>query len=417
MAEKSDLAAENGDETELLLHSSPPRDDFHLAYIVYFILGAGFLVPWNAFITAVDYFSYVYPGVQVDRVFAVGYMFCALIFLIIMVGWWAHRSGARIRINIGLGVFVLSLMTVPALDLVYVRGRPGFYAAYDITVGAVLLAGFGDALVQGGIIGSAGELPERYMQSVVAGTAASGVLVSIMRILTKAVFPQDSHGLRKSAHLYFAVSIIIMGLCIVCYNIADRLPIIQYYKSLKARAELNEREGKDSTLTGSAWRSTLWSIITRVKWFGFGIFLIYAVTLSIFPGYLTQDVHSEALKDWYSIILIAAYNVFDLIGKCLPALYMSKSETTVIAGTIGRLLFFPLFLACMHGPQILRSEIPITLLTCLLGLSNGYFTSVLMILAPKSVPLQHAETAGIAIVLFLVLGLACGSVISWFWVI
>ena len=247
--------------------------------------------------------------------------------------------------------------------------------------------------------------------------SSPGVLVSIMRILTKAVFPQDSHGLRKSAHLYFAVSIIIMGLCIVCYNIADRLPIVQYYKSLKARAESNEREGKDSTLTGSAWRSTLWSIITRVKWFGFGIFLIYAVTLSIFPGYLTQDVHSEALKDWYSIILIAAYNVFDLIGKCLPALYMSKSETTAIAGTIGRLLFFPLFLACMHGPQILRSEIPITLLTCLLGLSNGYLTSVLMILAPKSVPIQHAETAGIAIVLFLILGLACGSVISWFWVI
>ena len=182
MAEKSDLAAENGDETELLLHSSPPRDDFHLAYIVYFILGAGFLVPWNAFITAVDYFSYVYPGVQVDRVFAVGYMFCALIFIIIMVGWWAHRSGARIRINIGLGVFVLSLMTVPALDLVYVRGRPGFYAAYDITVGAVLLAGIGDALVQGGIIGSAGELPERYMQSVVAGTAASGNYIALLRI-------------------------------------------------------------------------------------------------------------------------------------------------------------------------------------------------------------------------------------------
>lgn len=238
-----------------------------------------------------------------------------------------------------------------------------------------------------------------------------------MRILTKAMFSQDARGLRKSAHLYFAVSIVLMGLCLLCYNVADRLPVVRYYKALKAQAEQEEREGKDSALTGAAWRSTLWRIVGRIKWFGLGVFLIYAVTLSIFPGYLTQDVHSPALGDWYAIILITAYNVFDLVGKCLPALYMLQSEATAIAGCAARLLFFPLFLVCLHGPEFLRTEIPVTALTCLLGLTNGYLTSVLMILAPKSVPIHHAETAGIAIVLFLVLGLACGSVITWFWVI
>ncbi|CAA6664196.1 unnamed protein product [Spirodela intermedia] len=370
-AENGHHGGEEGGETALLLsHGAAPRDRLHLAYVVYFILGAGFLVPWNTFITAVDYFSYLYPAVPIDRVFSISYMTCALIFLIIMVGWWAHRSGASIRINSGLVLFVVSLLLVPIVDVAYVKGRQGLYTGYDITVVAVVLSGIGDALVQGG----------RYMQAVVAGTAASGVLISFMRILTKAMFSQDSHGLRKSAHLYFAVSIILMGLCLVCYNWRTG------YQS----------EGKDSSLTGAAWRSTLWRIISRVKSFGLGIFLIYAVTLSIFPGYLTQDVHSATLKDWYSVILIAAYNVFDLVGK---------------------LLFFPLFLICMHGPEFLRTEIPVAVLTCLLGLTNGYLTSVLMILAPKSVPIQHAETAGIAIVLFLVLGLACGSVITWFWAI
>ncbi|KAG4213566.1 hypothetical protein ERO13_A01G064450v2 [Gossypium hirsutum] len=52
-----------------------------------------------------------------------------------------------------------------------------------------------------------------------------------------------------------------------------------------------------------------------------------------------------------------------------------------------------------------------------LGLTNGYLTSVLMIMAPKSVQIQHAETSGIVMVLFLVVGLASGSVIAWFWVI
>lgn len=60
------------------------------------------------------------------------------------------------------------------MDVVYIKGRVGLYDGFYMTVAAIGLSGVGDALVQGGIIGSAGELPERYMQAVVAGTAASG---------------------------------------------------------------------------------------------------------------------------------------------------------------------------------------------------------------------------------------------------
>lgn len=316
----------------------------------------------------------------------------------------------------GLGLFVLSLLIVPVLDLVYIKGRVGLYDGFYVTVAAVALAGLADALVQGSLIGAAGELPERYMQAVVAGTAGSGVLVSFLRILTKAVYPQTGEGLRKSANLYFAVGIVVMVICIVFYNVAPRIPVMKYYAELKIQAVNEEKELK-GPLTGSALRSTLWSIVGSVKWYGVGILLIYIVTLAIFPGYITEDVHSELLKDWYSIILITGYNVFDLVGKVLTSVYLLENSKVAIGGTVARLLFFPLFYGCLHGPAFFRTEIPVTILTCLLGLTNGYLTSVLMILAPKVVQLQHAETAGILIVLFLVLGLAAGSIVSWFWVI
>lgn len=237
-----------------------------------------------------------------------------------------------------------------------------------------------------------------------------------MRIVTKAIYPQDAHGLRKSANLYFIVSIVVMVFCIICYNVADRLPIVQYYKDIKFQAQKEENSEKGS-MSGSAWRSTLWHIVGRIKWFGFGIFLIYVVTLSIFPGYITEDVHSEVLRDWYPIMLITGYNVFDLVGKSLTAFYLLENTNIAVGACVARLLFYPLFLGCLHGPEFFRTEIPVTVLTCLLGLTNGYLTSILMILAPKTVPIHHAETAGIAIVLFLVLGLAVGSIVSWFWVI
>ncbi|XP_057456921.1 equilibrative nucleotide transporter 1 [Lotus japonicus] len=409
-------------ESSLLLPSgsgsSPakkvPEDKWQLAYIIYFTLGLGYLLPWNAFITAVDYFSYLYPDASVDRIFAVVYMLVGLfgLFLIIL---YRHKSQAFVRINLGLALFVVSLLVVPLIDAFYIKGRVGLYGGFYVTAGAVALAGVADALVQGSIVGAAGELPERYMQAVIAGTGCSGVLVSVLRIFTKAVYPQDVSGLQKSANLYFAVSIVIMFVCMVLYNVAHKLPIMKYYDELKIQV-VNADEDI-GPLTGSDWRSTVWDNVGRVKWYGFGIMLIYVVTLAIFPGYITEDVHSQLLKDWYPILLITGYNVFDLVGKSLTAVYLLENAKIAIGSCIVRLLFFPLFFGCLHGPEFFRTEIPVTILTCLLGLTNGYLTSVLMILAPKTVKLQQSETVGIVCVLFLVIGLASGSVIAWFWVI
>ncbi|KAM7487320.1 hypothetical protein LguiB_024804 [Lonicera macranthoides] len=408
----------DSESSSLLLNKKTPKipkDTFHLAYLIYFTLGTGYLLPWNAFITAVDYFSYLYPDASVDRVFAISYMIVGLIGLLLIVAY-AHKSHSSVRINIGLVLFVVSLLVVPIMDVTYIKGQSGVYNGFYVSVAAVALSGIADALVQGGIIGSAGEMPERYMQAVVAGTAASGVLVSFLRIVTKAVYPQDTHGLRKSANLYFIVSIVVMVICTILYNVAHRLPVIKYYNDLKIQA-VNEEKEEKGALTGALWRSTLRDIVGTVQYYGFGVLILYVVTLCIFPGYITEDVHSEALNDWYPILLITGYNLFDLVGKCLTAVYLLENAKVAIGAAFARLLFLPLFYGCLHGPKFFQTEFPVTLLTCLLGLTNGYLTSVLMILGPKTVQLQHAETAGIVLVLFLVVGLAIGSVVSWFWVI
>ncbi|GLJ31219.1 hypothetical protein SUGI_0625940 [Cryptomeria japonica] len=416
----------------------PPKDTFNLAYISYFTLGTGYLLPWNAFITAVDYFSYIYPGKRVDRVFSVGYMVTGLFFLLILLTWARRRFSARVRINLGLLMFLPCLLAVPVMDAAYIKGHRGLDSGYYITVAAVVVCGIADAIVQGSLIGSAGELPEEFMQAVVSGTAASGVLVSALRILTKAALAQDVQGLRTSAILYFIASSVLMAICLVCYNMVNQLPVIKYYNELKRKAVeskfllgntiVNNLAGtKDisipvasNNLYGAPNKgggSNFWHILRQTKWLGIGLILIYVVTLSIFPGYITEDVHSPLLKDWYPILLIACYNIFDLVGKSLTAYLMLESAAIAIGGSVARLLFYPLFYVCLHGPHFFHTEIPVVTLTCLLGLTNGYLTSVIMIIAPKKVPLQEAEVAGIIIVIFLVIGLAMGSIVAWFWVI
>ncbi|KAI4380451.1 hypothetical protein MLD38_006642 [Melastoma candidum] len=51
----------------------------------------------------------------------------------------------------------------------------------------------------------------------------------------------------------------------------------------------------------------------------------------------------------------------------------------------------PAILVSLHGPRWIRSEATVTILTFLLGLTNGDLTSVLMILNPKSVLESEAE--------------------------
>jgi equilibrative nucleoside transporter 1/2/3 len=154
--------------------NKPPKDKWHLAYIIYFTLGIGYLFQWNAFITAVDYFSYLYPNANVDRIFALVSSLASFIGLILII-LNGHKSYAYVRINVGLTLFIVSLLVVPLLDAVYVKGRVGLYNGFYVTVAVVGVSGLANALVQGSILGSAGELPERYTQAVIVGSAASGI--------------------------------------------------------------------------------------------------------------------------------------------------------------------------------------------------------------------------------------------------
>ncbi|GMP82813.1 hypothetical protein CsSME_00036959 [Camellia sinensis var. sinensis] len=189
----------NGGEDSETLHllqittNKIPKDSFNLAYTIYFTLGATFLLPWNAFITAVAYKS--------------------------------------------LGLFSL---VVPVMDVVYIKGRIGLYDGFYVTVAAVAISGVGSGLVQGGIVGAAGE------GGIVgaAGEDTSNILMSFLRIFTKAVYLQAVHGLRNSANLYFIVSIVVMIICIVFYNVVDKLPVIKYHNDLKIQVVNEEKEEK-----------------------------------------------------------------------------------------------------------------------------------------------------------------------------
>ncbi|KAF5949674.1 hypothetical protein HYC85_011667 [Camellia sinensis] len=114
------------------------------------------------------------------------------------------------------------------------------------------------------------------------------------------------------------------------------------------------------------------------------MFLIYALTLSIFLGFLSEDTGSHSLGSWlslYALVLIAMYNVWDLIGRYIPLLKCIKLESrkglmiAIVSHILLILAFY--FTAKYGGPGWM------ILLSSFLGLTNGYLTVCVLTSTPK----------------------------------
>ncbi|KAI5640038.1 hypothetical protein M9H77_00398 [Catharanthus roseus] len=239
----------------------------------------------------------------------------------------------------------------------------------------------------------------------------AGLLVCVLRIVTKASLPHSPNGLRISTRIYFIVSASLVFLCLIFYNFRHKLTVVKYYSSSANHVSTHHHHDHDHNQNPPI----IWDVVKSIRHAAFGIVILYVVTLSIFPGYLSENVKSRFFKDWYPILLIAIFNVGDFLGKFSTAFYVPQSIYKIMWICVGRVGFYPLFAACLFGPKWLRSEAPVIILTVGLGFSNGFFTGVLMILAPKSVAPQLSERAAIAMSMFLMTGLALGSFLGWLW--
>ena len=119
------------------------RDPYNLVYICMVIAGAGFLTPWGAYIGAIDYFFYYYltkfPTVSV----AIPIINLATSFLAGSVNMFVGKLNIHSRITFGYITFILSLLSIPLLDIglhnCTITTCVGFY----ITLFTVGLVGIG----------------------------------------------------------------------------------------------------------------------------------------------------------------------------------------------------------------------------------------------------------------------------------
>ncbi|KAL9276441.1 hypothetical protein ACSQ67_026013 [Phaseolus vulgaris] len=403
----------------------------YAAIVVCWLLGNGCLFSWNSMLTIEDYYIYLFPKYHPSRVLTLVYQPFAVGTLAILA-YNEAKINTRIRNMFGYILFFISTLLVLIVNSATSgKGGLGIFIVICAISGAF---GVADAHVQGGMVGDLSYMHPEFIQSFLAGLAASGVLTSALRLITKAAFDHSSDGLRKGAMTvvpfisFFAISTFFELLCVVLYAfIFPKLPIVKYYRS-KAASEgsktvsadlaaggIRTLPGTDKENTKDPERKGNKQLLLENIDYALDMFLIYLLTLSIFPGFLSEDTGSHSLGTWYALVLIAMYNVSDLIGRYIPLLKCLKLESRklITVTILSRFLLVPAFyFTAKYGDQGWM-----IMLTSFLGLSNGYLTVCVLTSAPKGYKGPEQNALGNILVLFLLGGIFAGVTLDWLWLI
>lgn len=122
---------------------------------------------------------------------------------------------------------------------------------------------------------------------------------------------------------------------------------------------------------------------------------------------------SAVLQDWYPVLLIFTYNLFDFAGRCIPEWWCPR-HTTLLALSVSRLVLIPLYVGlAVYGAP----EAAFFVLTSALGLSNGWLTMLIFCSAPRGLSPCAAELAGMVNVFAELAGLNAGAYLGWLWTI
>lgn len=396
------------------------------AILVCWLLGIGCLFSWNSMLTIEDYYLDLFPRYHPSRVLTLVYQPFALGTLAILA-YNEAKINTRQRNLFGYILFFLTTLLVLVLDLATSgRGGLGTFIGICVISGAF---GIADAHVQGGMVGDLSFMLPEFIQSFLAGLAASGALTSALRLITKAAFENSKGGLRKGALLFFGICTFFEFLCVLLYAfVFPKLPIVKYYRA-KAASEGSKTVRADLAAGGiqthrgqealedpkELERLGNKELLLQNIDYALDMFLIYALTLSIFPGFLSEDTGSHSLGSWYALVLIAMYNVWDLIGRYVPLVKFLKLESRkgLMIVILSRFLLVPAFyFTAKYGDQGWM-----ILLTSFLGLTNGYLTVCVLTSAPKGYKGPEQNALGNLLVLFLLGGIFAGVTLDWLWLI
>lgn len=435
-----------------------PDDRYHGIYFAMLLAGVGFLIPYNSFLTDVDYLHHKFKGTSIVFDMSLTYILVALL-AVILNNVLVERLSMHTRITVGYILALGPLVFVSVFDVWLEKFTTK--QAYVINLVSVGVVAFGCTVQQSSFYGYMGMLPKRYTQGVMTGESTAGVIISLSRIFTKLLITDE----RINTLLFFLWSISMEILCFSLHLLVRESQFVRYYTShaqgkgkghdprdngtgYRVHHDVTAEEvrfGNGGTMASSTEEGTddfgggtyvrfdapkakirkSWPglrdmilhryVVSRVIWaYMLSIAVTYSITLCLFPG-LESEIRNETLGEWLPILIMATFNMSDFVGKILAAVPYEWSGGRLLFFSCLRVVFIPLFVMCVYpadAPTLSHPAWP-CLFSLLMGVTNGYFGSVPMIQAAGKVPPEQRELAGNTMTVSYMTGLMVGSSVAY----
>jgi len=230
----------------------------------------------------------------------------------------------------------------------------------------------------------------------------------------------------KAAVIYFVASALLFGAAVAAFGVLERST--RYIASGLGDAvsvEEDDDEEAEPDLDTNLLENDgdIASVCRSIALPALAVFLVFTCTLSVFPALtsLTRaPSNANALhKRLFVPLLFLEFNALDTIGRASAGIVEVPSSRTLVALSALRFAFVPCFIfddiehGPTNGPAVLQTTAAPFLLMAPFALSNGLLAALALTAAPPLVAASDRELAGNLMGLFLVLGLSCGSLLSF----
>ena len=170
------------------------------------------------------------------------------------------------------------------------------------------------------------------------------------------------------------------------------------------------------------------SVVRKVEAPATAVFLTLTCTLMLFPSCVVR-LRSQYLcplgregsrlnADLFVPILFVLFNLSDFLGRLLAGFNdFGITLTWLCTAALARFALVPLLLLCRLSdstlPVLFSSDIFPVVFMILLGLTNGFLSTLAMVMFPSLVSPRKVAPAGNVMILCLNLGLLCGAAFSF----
>eukprot|EP00041_Stephanoeca_diplocostata_P029274 m.861019 g.861019 ORF g.861019 m.861019 type:complete len:476 (-) comp23529_c1_seq1:303-1730(-) len=443
----SENDSQSSENVDISAAEEYPGEGSRLAWGGFLMCGAGYLVPFNSYISAANFLEQRYEKYRPEFYLPLVYMYVTAPSVALNMVTLVDKFSIISRIRFGFALLLFSLAFFPITEALVTSGhlsRAGGYAAIVIGVGTTALGG---GVQQSTLFGYAGAMGQSFSLAQMIGESAAGAAVSINLVISKAAYSDESvKGVEHSTFTSMYIAIAYMVSCVIISEMMYRTEFSRRKLACAGKRSGGDHGGvhaqseeelelvtlSEAPLLSStspppspvrelrkpvevSKKKVAWKMRTSL----YSIGMTFAVTLLLFPGVITTPTSSQ-LGDWMPIAAITSFNVGDLIGKVLPLTSIPRfqpqqfSRSWLAKAVTARCVFIPLLImtAAPLGNPVLKGAGWVLLLTLLMGVSGGFTAAVVMATAPEACPASEREVAGTIMTMALLVGLTVGATLA-----